>query len=276
MKTKTLFITILLMIVSFSCNKDEDPVEEPVSEDLAVFNISEQSETGWNFVTIAKDGGYLIIDKNEENGMPKEVFFRPIAEHKGYSLQFDNNGYPKSAVIENFIFLFCNFTGTKFDIAVIIPPEFVLPGFPNYHILRDLDAGINLAEFFAGLKSDEELKGKGFWKKTLKVVGVASSAAACGVGVATAATGVGLGLAAIGCGATAVNLGILPDKEILGVSPSTIGNVATVVGCFPVPDAACVLGLVSIGCDQAGKDISYINNEPTYWSVYQELCYNCD
>ncbi len=274
----------MLAIILFTingCSKD-DPDPPIESSESTVFNIKDQFGSGWNYLSVAKDGGYLIVKENENNGLPKEVIFRPTEGHEGYSLKFDNNGFPMTTVIEGFIFEFCNFSGTKFDMAVIIPDRYanLYPGIPKYHIQRDIDAGINLPEMFANLRTDgtNRIDGTDWnWRRTLKWVKAGTGVVACGASIAGAAASGGLliPVAAVGCGALAVGtVADVYDEPILGISPETYGGVATMVGCGFTADFTCALGLVDTGIDIAEWANGYINNEPLRPDVRKELCNN--
>lgn len=238
--------SLIALFLMFNAGCEKEEIKKP---DLAVFDISQESD--WDYMAIAKDGGYLLI--NEIAGKPREVFFRPTSQHTGYMITIDVNGRPEKAVINNHIFLFSNFSGSKLDVAIIFPDG-------SFEILRNIDTGIALKEH--GLK---DAKAIGDWITALGIVGNAAGVASCAIGIATAKFGVGIALVAVGCGATVLSLvadAFPANTQLLGVSAKTIGTLSTVAGCVRL-SKSCVLGLVSsgIGAFTAGYDHITQNRE---------------
>ena len=220
----------LLLMLNAGCKN----VQQNRKADLAVFDISQESD--WDFMAIANDGGYLLI--NEIAGKPREAFFRPTSQYTGYMITIDVNGRPEKAVINNYIFLFSNFTGSKLAVAIIFPDG-------SIEILRNIDTGIALKEH--GLEDVEAIND---WTTGLRVAGHAAGVAAKAIGIATAATGAGIAIAAVGCGATVLGLfaEVVPDNtQLLGLSANTIGTIPTVAGCVPPLSVSCVIGGVTSG-----------------------------
>jgi len=220
----------LLLMLNAGCKN----VQQNRKADLAVFDISQESD--WDFMAIANDGGYLLI--NEIAGKPREAFFRPTSQYTGYMITIDVNGRPEKAVINNYIFLFSNFTGSKLAVAIIFPDG-------SIEILRNIDTGIALKEH--GLEDVEAIND---WTTGLRVAGHAAGVAAKAIGIATAATGAGIAIAAVGCGATVLGLfaEVVPDNtQLLGLSANTIGTIPTVAGCVPPLSVSCIIGSVSSG-----------------------------
>lgn len=226
----SLFLIVLLFSTS-TCEKSSEP--EIQYEDYAVFDISSESE--WDYWLISnEDQSYLLVE--EGSSLPTKVFFRPNPDYEGYPIFIDERGLPEKAIINDYIFLFDNFSGNTMDIAIIDPSG-------NIQVERGIESEYNFDEI--GKKSAASIQG---WHEALKFVSIAASVATCGIGIITAPAGIGLAIAAVGCGATALVIGaeLMPDdQEILGLSGQSIGAFASTLGCITQGGVTCALGVLS-------------------------------
>ncbi len=90
-----------------------------IKKDLPNFtavDISNESE--WDYWVVGKEE-YFYID--EENSMPKSVFYHSFKNGKNYGITFDSKGLPSRVISGGFIFLFDNFNGNRVDVGLIFP-----------------------------------------------------------------------------------------------------------------------------------------------------------
>ncbi|WP_319591088.1 hypothetical protein [uncultured Draconibacterium sp.] len=226
---KYLLLMLCLVILFNGCDKNE---EEPQAPDISVFDLSQ--ETQWDYWVVGRNGDNFFV--NVLNNKPTSVYYTPNPDEEGYSVFFDQNGYPNKLIINDYIFLFANFSGTKVDAALISPDGTI-------NIARDVETDINWNEDFLKSASAEPSD----W---LRWTGHALGAAACTAGILAGPATFGLSwvVTGIGCGATAVSIltEFLPeDYEVLGLTASTIGPIATAVGCVNDLGVSCALGTAS-------------------------------
>jgi hypothetical protein len=232
----TLFMIIGVVLGSFtqSCNLFEKDEIQPDPKDINIFDVS--METEWDYWIVGKSGDYFFVKK--ENSQIKEIFFKPEQNKKGYPIFLNENGFPEKVVIEDYIFLFGNYNGNKFDISIISQNG-------DIEIVRDINTGIDWS--LLSLKSAESAED---WRDDMKFLGKVAGTASCGISIAAglATTGITLPLALVGCGATFV--GILTetfpkDSEIMGLSATTVGTITAVIGCLQGAVVSCALDLAS-------------------------------
>jgi hypothetical protein len=225
-KQKKLFSFFLIfLMVFFSCNKNSEEIN---NQDYALIDIS--AETDWNYLMVSNDDqSYFFIGETNSGGY--KMFFRPNPGFQGYPIYFNDKGLPEMAIIDNYIFLFDNFTENKLDIAIIDEDG-------NINIHRGIKSEYNLTELINSKASILN------WK----LLSMSASVAVCGIGFITTPAGIGIPLVVLGCGATALMLGaeLLPDDyEILGLSGNAIGAFATTLGCIQSSGVTCLLGGIS-------------------------------
>ena len=245
-RIQSLFFVLIAVNCFFfnACNKDKS--EDPPLADLSIVDMSQDTE--FDYWVVSKDGSNFFA--KIENSKPEYVFFTPEVGKEGYPIYFDNDGLPDKMLIDGYTFVFRNFEGTKVDIAVIYPDGTI-------DIAREIETGVDLSSI--SLKSSSS---SDWIRWTGHVVGVA----ACGVGIAALPATFGLStvLVYVGCGATAVSISteLLPeDYEVLGLSASGVGAVATVAGCVNPTDiggkVSCVLGLSSTGMGAVSMGVEH-------------------
>lgn len=225
-----LYIGLFIVILGLSCNKKETSPEQEL-QDLYVIDVSQ--ETDWDYWVVGNGGENLFVQV--ENEKPVLVHYLSSHDVPGYSVFFDERGIPAKLVVEDHVFIFKNFNGSKVDVAVILPDG-------TLKIQRELDTGIDFT--FLMLKSQSSDPSD--W---LRWTGHAFGAAACIASLAALPVTFGLSvLAAVTCTSTFVGIicEFFPeDYEVLGLSASTIGPIATAIGCYVNLNVACALGTVS-------------------------------
>ncbi|MGY4884278.1 MAG: DNRLRE domain-containing protein [Nanobdellota archaeon] len=92
------------------------PYKKGDAPDLVVVDVSQES--GWDYWIVGKDEYFFI---NEENSLPKLVFYHSFKDNKDYAIVFDNKGLPDKVITEGFIFMFDNFNGNKVDFGILSP-----------------------------------------------------------------------------------------------------------------------------------------------------------
>lgn len=230
MKNSTfLLLLVTSILILTTCKKDEENKQAP---DISIFDVSK--DTDWDYWVVGKEGDNLFVNVN--NNKPTSVFYTPYPEQDGYSVFFDENGLPDKLVINDYIFVFSNFSGYYVDAALISPDGTI-------NIARGVKTDTDWDEFFIKSASGEPSD----W---LRWTGHVLGAAACTAGylAGPATFGVSWVVTGIGCGATAVSVitEFLPENyEIFGLTASTIGPIATAVGCVNDLGLSCALGTAS-------------------------------
>lgn len=224
-KLKLWLICLILTVpLSFSdCNKKEE------SKDFAVVDVKQ--ETDWDYWIIAKDGSNFFVE--EENNVPRSVYYKPDSNQEGYIIFFNEFGLPSSAVIQGNTLLFSNIRDKLIDVTLIKSDNEVV----NYD---NLSSNIDLSLFqMKGGTNDDFLN---FLKLTGHVVGAASC-------IASLIPGIGV-FAMVGCAATIVGLlaDNFPDQlEVLGIPAFTVSIFSEAVGCITGNVGNCIVYAADIG-----------------------------
>ncbi len=113
--------------------------------DFSVVNISAESD--WDYFVAGKEE-YIFMEV--ENSLPKEAVYHSFKQKKDYSISFDEKGLPTKIVIENYIFLFDNFNGTKVDFAIVSPSG-------EIQIIREASSNFNWDTDLNSTKSAKEV-----------------------------------------------------------------------------------------------------------------------
>lgn len=245
---------IFLSGISLSgCKKDEDEDENPVpsaEKDAYMFDVS--ADTEWDYWTVGKDGDQMFI--MQANEMPTQVYLKVDNQFPGYTVFLNDAGRPDRALIQDHIFLFGNFNENMMDISVVLPDGEVT-------IIREVETAINWNNFT--MKDFEEVEA---WSDVIRWSGHVVSAVSCGVGYAAAVPtgGISLALAYVGCGAAVVGIAsefVPEDYPLVGLSASTIGNVATVVGCAQSLGIGCALDLSATALSETANAVQYFEEQ---------------
>jgi len=146
-------------------------VDPPKAEsDIFVVDISE--ETDWNYLVVADDGSSMFIEVNESTDIPTRVFLKPDKDSdSGATVFFKENGLPDKVVVDGHILYYGNFTGHKYDLAVIYPDNRI-----EYHFGVETDVDWDDYIKAAGLS---KARGTGDWFKKW-ILPAALTAVTCG------------------------------------------------------------------------------------------------
>ena len=109
---RPLIIISLSLLLSVGCRKESKP-ELP---EISIINISQESD--WDYFVVGKKDYYFL---KVENSLPNSVLFHSSEAKKDYSIFFSKDGNLDKVAIDNYIFIFRNFDGSKADIGIIDP-----------------------------------------------------------------------------------------------------------------------------------------------------------
>lgn len=250
----------LIFIVTGCKKEDEDEVK-----DLYVLDIGQESR--FDYWLICKTGDYIMV--NEDNSRPSEIFVRASGSSSGYTIFLNSYGLPSKAVIGSYIFVFDNFNGTKVDVSVVKPNGEIF-------IARNLESGFDWASIKSVKRQSDD------WSDVIRISGHVVGGIGCIIGLATAipSAGITLPLTIIGCGATAIGIltEFIPDDgEILGLSATTVGTFATIVGCINIANVAdelqCATGLYEIGAEVVSSALDDIEERQDDVYIAESVLY---
>lgn len=234
------------------CKKDEDEDDNTTPANQEAYFMDVSADTDWDYWTVGKGGDQMFI--MQANELPTQVYLKVDNDYPGYTVFLNDGGRPEKAMIQGHIFLFGNFNENMMDISVVLPNGEV-------EIFREIVTEVNWNEF--GYKDFENVEA---WSDVIRWSGHVVSAVSCGVGYAAAVPtgGVSLALAYVGCGAAVVGIAseFLPeDYELVGLSASTIGNVATAVGCAQSLGVGCALDLSATALSETANAVQYFEEQ---------------
>lgn len=103
-------------------------------DEIVVIDISSHFSE-WNFMVRGKDkqGNEECFFLDEENSLAKRVSFYQFAKDEFYQIEFYDTGLPKRVKAGEYIFMFGNFEGNKFDFGVLYPSG-------EIEVVRDIEA----------------------------------------------------------------------------------------------------------------------------------------
>jgi hypothetical protein len=120
-----IFTMLMLIVMLFAaCNKEKDKevVEDDVPNSNAeMFVVDISSDTEADLLLIHKDGSYALLDMETEYGSPIVYVNSSIdaSPDEGYIITMYDNGLPKYMIHKDTTFVFANYEGNKFDMAII-------------------------------------------------------------------------------------------------------------------------------------------------------------
>ena len=248
MMAMALFLVPLLN----SCEKDKKENVPQLDGNYAV-DLSDQG-LDWDYMIVNDQGNYVLA--REEGGIPTSIFVKPTSSHDGYTILVDEYGLPSKMVIDDFVFLFDNFNGTKADVAVVSPDGGV-------EIFREVEGQVNWDEAYTKGALEAES-----WSSTLNIVSHVTGGVSCLAGItATAMTaGAGWPLTVLGCSGFAIGLAAenWPEHELLGLGAAEVGAISTILGCVNPTDLAgkigCFAGITSTATTVASWGAAAIEN----------------
>ena len=86
------------------------------------YYIDISKDTDWDYLAFAPDGSSMVFNVDKSTGKPTLLYLKPDKKSdNGYTLQFKKNGLPDTLIYNDYIFYFDNYSGYKYDMAVIPP-----------------------------------------------------------------------------------------------------------------------------------------------------------
>jgi len=146
--------------------------------------------TGWDYMvfTDSKNDPGLIFDIDEETDIPSRLYVRSNKDSdNGVTFTFKENGLPDRMIVNGYIYLFENFNGYQYDMAIIQPDD---TGYDKIQYVYDVQTDVNWDEFndLEAYRSRLSRSGRsvtgstGFW---LDIAGKAIGVASCAVTAAS-------------------------------------------------------------------------------------------
>jgi len=145
------------------------------SPEIFAVDISQETSE-WNYMVVGNDESSMFIDVDESNDIPIRAFLKPDKNSDdGFTIFFKENGLPDKVVVDGHILYFGNFTGYKYDLAIIYPDNRI-----EYHFDIETDVNWDAYNADSGLSKAQFLNLDGL-SKTLKIVSHAVGIGTCGV-----------------------------------------------------------------------------------------------
>jgi len=164
-------------------------VPDTPTDDLGVYVMDISQETEWNYLVVADDGSSMFIDVDESTEVPARVFIKPDKDSdSGTTVFFKENGLPDRVVADGHILYFGNFTGNRYDLAVIYPDSRI-----EYHFGVETEMDWDNYGKASGLSKASSFGG---WLAQWALPAVVT-AATCGAAFAVPALWVGCGMGVV-------------------------------------------------------------------------------
>jgi len=259
-KTLMYFGAILLLLMVFTnCKEDEkttpdpDPVV-PTLPDISVIDIS--AETGWDYCVAGKED-YYYIESTET--APQSVLYHSAEAQKDYAIFMDAYGMLDKVEVDDYVFIFKNFNGTKVDLGIVKPDGEIA-------ILRELETGYDWDE---AMKSLKDLDGTEAWSDVVRWTGRIVGGVPCALSVAATSgtAGIAAPVAAWTCGNYLLGLSAdIASNEFEVDNGFTqfvevYGTASTVFDCQSGLDPlGCATGAASTALGNLANSIEEIEN----------------
>jgi hypothetical protein len=249
MKKKRFFTGMLALVLTFGmmvagCEDPTKDVAVPVDKgDVYVIDISQ--ETDWDYMAVGTDGSSMVFNVNESTGIPTLLYLKPKKDSDaGATYLFKENGLPDKIIANGHIVYFGNFTGYKYDMAIIYPDSTI-----EYHY--DIETDVNWDAYDEASRSVLARSVFGdIWGKASTILHNTLGVVSCGMAVVSLGTDV---FADLGCGTWVV--GLIGDAIVDGGgdSANTLGSIYSAIGC--------VTGLDALGCISVFVDVIDLLND---------------
>jgi hypothetical protein len=197
--------------------ENTEPVEP--TDDLDIFAVDISQETDWNYMVVGKDGSSIFFTADESTGIPTLLYLKPDKDSDaGFTYLFKENGLPDKMIANGYVLYFGNFSGYKFDIAIIYPDSTI-----KYHY--DIETDINWDAYNEISRSARAII-PDWISNALDIAGHA-------IGVATCVASPFFPPAAAGCASyVATTVGsILIDQVFDGFTADAGNAIIKVIGC---------------------------------------------
>ena len=238
--------------VNFTTSEDNSIGSE---SELYVMDISEE-ETEWDFMMIAYDGSIVLLKIDDYNtNVVTELYVKPDKNSDdGFSIFFNENGFPETAVVGDYIICFGNFRDNLFDFALIHPNN-------SIQYFYDIETDIEWDEFFEETGISRMFIKKIFNKAVKAVVKVATAVVdntfkvlSCGLDVVTFNP-----LMVATCGSAIISVvdDIVGLPTVITDFGDFLGAYATAISCTTGQVAGCILGIADIAQNGSDENNTY-------------------
>jgi hypothetical protein len=221
---------ILIMIMPFlsDCKKEEKEKKLP---DISIIDISDETE--WDYEVVGKEDYYFI---KTNNSSPEVVLFHSSEANKDYSIFISENGTLSKVVVDDYIFVFDNFNGTKVDMGIIYPDGTI-------EIFREVDTEYDWGK--SGLKGGHAVEA---WSDIVRGAARVAAGVPCALSiVATIAShGALLPLALWKCGNFLLKLSADVIENDLEIHNGFTDFAEVYGGAYTT--ANCITGPTGVGC----------------------------
>ncbi len=136
----TVSIVVIICFLAFQCKKTTESTILDLP-DISIVDVSQDSN--WDYWVVGPDDNFYLT---ENNSIPQSVLYRSTTTNKDISIIFNDVGLTDKVVIDNSIFLFDNFDGTKVDIGVVSPTG-------GIEISRSVETNFNWDTYKTGLNA---------------------------------------------------------------------------------------------------------------------------
>jgi hypothetical protein len=136
----TVSTVVIICFLAFQCKKTTESTQLELP-DISIVDVSQESN--WDYWIVGPDDNFYLT---ENNSIPQSVLYRSTATNKDISIIFNDVGLTDKVVIDNSIFLFDNFNGTKVDIGVVSPTG-------GIEISRSVETNFNWDTYKTGLNA---------------------------------------------------------------------------------------------------------------------------
>jgi hypothetical protein len=214
----SVLIVFMAAMVLAACPTNTEPAA-PTTDDPDIFAVDISQETDWNYMVVGKDGSSFYFTADESTGIPTLLYLKPDKESDaGFTYLFKENGLPDKMIANGHVLYFGNFSGYKFDIAIIYPD-----GTIEYHY--DIETDINWGAYNEISRSARSIV-PDWISDTLEIAGHA-------IGVGTCVASVFFPPAAAGCASYVAGAvgSILIDQVFDGLTADASNAVIKVIGC---------------------------------------------
>jgi len=242
---------VIICFLAYQCKKTNE-VSQPELPDISVVDISQESD--WDYWLVGPENYFYI---KENNSLPVAVSYHSAEHNKDISIFFDNGGLPNKVVIDDYIYLFDNFNGTKVDIGALSPNG-------DIEIIREVETNFNWDNYNAKLG---KITG---WSDVVNWTGRVVGGIPCALTAAAAVASGGLfvPVTAFVCGSYILSLAADITTDEFGIHNGftdfvdTYGMAGTAISCSSGHDAylSCATGAASSALDSWADDLAEIEN----------------
>ena len=255
MKTKTILITLIAILavtalIFQSCKKEEE--QKPNLPDVSIVDISQESD--WDYWVVGKSD-YFYVKANSNNN-PEAVLFHSKEANKDYSIFINGSGQLDKVVVDDYIFIFRNFNGSKVDIGIIYPNG-------EIELLREIETNYNWDNL-----TYKDLANTEAWSDVIRAASRIAAGVPCALSAATAVAsgGIATPIALWTCGNFLLGLTVDVMENDFDVHNGftnfvdAYGAVSTGASCHSGDVLSCATGTASTALSELASSVAEIEN----------------